>query len=480
MPASSATAAEKRSQGRAKKGGTDSGISSSNTSPATLTSQVSQTPIARPGTDNGTPFVGSLDDHWVSGGRKSESIAKDSVSGFMPSGGSRSFDSLPYVRTNRLPPMQLKSAPSALRSASSKAAIASASKRKRDSSSESTSQSSSPDEIDRDNIQALPRMHGSNVVYSEAQTNATVSATSQRPNGVFDIHSGVSQTQRQWNGPNMFHTRAALNPIVLSSSDDEDEEDGMGSKNVWRVNPFYRQSRHLILPADGEYPRNANRPSITGIADYQRTEPDQPRKKLNCEEHRLQLCATFDSAKFDAMVYGQAEATSPPEGVLLPAALINSLATAQPSGEGREQFYMKLDPRIHWPHNRSEQWYNLKMEEIKARGGRKANFGKAAQRMRQQRLEGERRDEEEKRAIEQGLPVPITKPAQPWSHHRHMDFGDVPEEELPGYVRKNPEWLQATAWMRQNREQNLHRNKEAATLRAAGLPWEHLFSRGGH
>ncbi|OHW94428.1 hypothetical protein CSPAE12_06797 [Colletotrichum incanum] len=179
------------------------------------------------------------------------------------------------------------------------------------------------------------------------------------------------------------------------------------------------------------------------------------------------------------MLYGQAEATSPPDGVLLPSALINNLANAQPSAEGREQFYMKLDPRIHWSHNRSEQWYNLKMEEIKARGGRKANFGKAAQRMRQQRLEGERRDEEEKRAIEQGLPVPINKPPQPWSHHRHMDFGDVPEEELPAYVRKNPEWLQATAWMRQNREQTLHRNKEAATLRAAGLPWEHLFSRSG-
>ncbi|CCF41704.1 hypothetical protein CH063_11906, partial [Colletotrichum higginsianum] len=73
------------------------------------------------------------------------------------------------------------------------------------------------------------------------------------------------------------------------------------------------------------------------------------------------------------------------------------------------------------------------MEEIKARGGRKANFGKAAQRMRQHRLEAERRTEKEMWAIEQGASVSTNKQPQPWSHHRHMDFGDVPQEELPAY-----------------------------------------------
>ncbi|GKT49008.1 uncharacterized protein ColSpa_09189 [Colletotrichum spaethianum] len=467
MSASFGAVAEEQSQGRATQGRTGSEIISLNTSPAIQPPQASQSPIARSGPDNGMPFVGSLKGHRVSGGHRSESVSEST-----PAGGNRSFDSLPYVRTNRLPPMQLKSAPSALRSASSKATIASASKRKRDSSFESMSQSSSSDDIDEDEIEAS-RMSENSAVYSGVQTTATASAISQRSNEGFDIHSDVSQTQRQWNGPNMFRTRTALSPIVLSSSDDEDEENGTTSnRNMWQMNLFNGQSHHSILSADGQYLRDANRPSITGGVD-------QPPKKLTCEERRLQLCAAFDSAKFDAMIYGQAEATSPPEGVLLPSALIKKMTNVQSSGEARGQLYMKIDPRIHWPHNRSDQWYKRKMDEIKARGGRKANFGKAAQRMRQQRLEEERRDEQEKLAIEQGLPAPTSKPPQPWSHHRPMDFGDVPEEELPAYVRKNPEWLQATAWMRENREQSLLKNKEAAALRAAGLPWDHLFSRSG-
>ncbi|KAK1980261.1 hypothetical protein LZ30DRAFT_750848 [Colletotrichum cereale] len=455
MSTSYGAVAEKRSQGRAVEGGASLKTSSPNTKPAAKTSQVPWPSIARP-IDTGTPLADSLDGH---------------AAASMPPGGSRSFDSLPYVRTNRLPPMQLKTAPSASRSAS-------ASKRKRDSGAESSSGLSSSDEIGGNKKRALPRMHESNTIYGEVQTTAEPPTASQRPMGTSNIYSDVIQSQRRWNGPNLLRTRAAHSPIVLSSSDnDEDDVDNIG--NAWQANTFNGQSYHSILPADGAYRRNANRPTITGGADHQKTGLEKPRGKMNCEKRRLQLCLTFNSAKFDAMIYGQAEATSPPEGVFVPVAPSNRVANTQSSREGREQLYMKVDPRIHWPHNRSDRWYNAKMAEIKSRGGRKANFGRAAQRMRQQRLEAERRDEEEKRAADQGLPDLNNKPLQPWSHHRHMDFGDVPEEELPAYVRKNPEWLQATAWMRENRKQNLRRNKEAGALRAAGLPYEHLFPRSG-
>ncbi|KAK1715964.1 hypothetical protein BDP67DRAFT_360390, partial [Colletotrichum lupini] len=131
------------------------------------------------------------------------------------------------------------------------------------------------------------------------------------------------------------------------------------------------------------------------------------------------------------------------------------------------RFHMKLDPRIHWPHNRSDQWYKSKMEEIKARGGRKANFGKAAKRMRQQRLAEERQEEEDNLASARGEP-------RPWSHHRHMDFGDVPEEELPIYVRRNEEWVRGAAWMRKIHEESQRRDAR----RAAELFKEHLASNG--
>ncbi|KAK1569518.1 uncharacterized protein LY79DRAFT_528550 [Colletotrichum navitas] len=474
MPKDYGAVAEKRSQRRALEGDARLETSSLNINPATKTSQVPRSSITRP-IDTGTPLTGSCDGQRASRGRIRESIAKDSLTAPMPSGGSRSFDSLPYVRTNRLPPMQLKTAPSALRSAS-------ASKRKRNSSTASSSGLSSSDEIGRNEKRALLHMRESNTIYGEARTTAEAPTTSQRSVGVSNIYSDVSQTQSRRDGPNMLRTRVAHSPIVLSSSDNDtdDDEDGMYNiGNTSQVTPFNRQSHHTIIPADGAYLKNANLPSITGGVEHQKMAPDQQRGKPNCEERRLQLCATFNSAKFDAMIYGQAEATSPPEGVFVPVAPSNMLTNARFSGEGREQLYMRLDPRIHWPHNRSDHWYRAKMEEIKSRGGRKANFGRAAQRMRQQRLEAERLDKEEKRAAEQGLPVPHNKPPQPWSHHRPMDFGDVPEEELPAYVRKNPEWLQATAWMRENREKNLHRNKEAAALRAACQPCEHLFPRSG-
>jgi hypothetical protein len=44
-----------------------------------------------------------------------------------------------------------------------------------------------------------------------------------------------------------------------------------------------------------------------------------------------------------------------------------------------------MDPRLHWPQPQTEEWYQRKLQKIEARGGRKANFGKAALRMKQLR-----------------------------------------------------------------------------------------------
>ncbi|KAF9882157.1 hypothetical protein CkaCkLH20_00193 [Colletotrichum karsti] len=209
-------------------------------------------------------------------------------------------------------------------------------------------------------------------------------------------------------------------------------------------------------------------------ADEQwRTRPSV-RKRKTCEQRRLELCVEFDEAKFDAAIYGQPEASKPPAGVTIPADPIYH-GPAPAAGEAPKPFYMRIDPRIHWPHDFSDEWYARKIKEVLARGGRKANFGKATQRMREQRIAEERLEAQEaaeKAAAErEGEETPSHNPPVPWSHRRPMDFGDVPEDELPSYVQNNKDWLRAAASMRENRQRTLQAN----ALQAAGKPWEHLF-----
>lgn len=118
------------------------------------------------------------------------------------------------------------------------------------------------------------------------------------------------------------------------------------------------------------------------------------------EKQRQLLKETHDVSALDRFVYGQEGSSQPPPGVR---------ATAEYEPSKRENvFYGHIDPRTHWIRPRSDEWYERKEEEIKARGGRKANFGKAAQRMRDQRLK--------------------------------EDLGEW-EESLPERVRNNEAWL---------------------------------------
>lgn len=86
-----------------------------------------------------------------------------------------------------------------------------------------------------------------------------------------------------------------------------------------------------------------------------------------------------DSSALDAYIYGQSNSNAPPPGV----------AIQQPPKAPKvipieDAFAIHMDPRNrNRPH--SEEWYREKEEEIAARGGRKANFGKAVQRLSEQR-----------------------------------------------------------------------------------------------
>ncbi|KAH8755365.1 hypothetical protein F5883DRAFT_526504 [Diaporthe sp. PMI_573] len=108
------------------------------------------------------------------------------------------------------------------------------------------------------------------------------------------------------------------------------------------------------------------------------------------EKQRQHLARTHDTSAFDKIIYRQEGSSQPPLGVAVPPE--HSL---QKRGN---VFYGHINPRTHWTQQRSCEWHERKLTEIKGRGGRKANFGKAARRMKDQRLS------ENPKAWEENLP----------------------------------------------------------------------------
>lgn len=146
----------------------------------------------------------------------------------------------------------------------------------------------------------------------------------------------------------------------------------------------------------------------------------------------------FDSNAFDAMIYQQSSINWQPS---LPFPPRRSLKGELPRS-------LLVNPAIHGMHNRSEHWYQKKHREIAARRGRKAWFGKPVERMRWLEAQEVALEEERRKAERNGAPS-FRKDPQPKPVQRILDFGDIPEQDLPEDVRNNPGWLKACAFMRQ-------------------------------
>ncbi len=115
-----------------------------------------------------------------------------------------------------------------------------------------------------------------------------------------------------------------------------------------------------------------------------------------------------DVARFDALIYAQQDASSPPPDVSL-AALPKDAPPPPPKAADTEKqqpkdepLYLPIDPRVHWPQPHSAEWHAAKQEEIQARGKKKANFGRATQSLRRQR-------QQEDLSEEAGLPDKIVE-----------------------------------------------------------------------
>ena len=124
----------------------------------------------------------------------------------------------------------------------------------------------------------------------------------------------------------------------------------------------------------------------------------------------------IDTARFDALIYAQEGASSPPPDIdiTLPPLPKKPAETPDPVPEHQQQpqqptqkdepLYLPIDPRIHWPQPHSASWHAAKQAEIQARGRKKANFGRAVQSLKRQNLQLLQREEH---LEEVGLPEKI-------------------------------------------------------------------------
>lgn len=223
---------------------------------------------------------------------------------------------------------------------------------------------------------------------------------------------------------------------------------GLGS-NILRTSSNGITNRsHRAEPSPRPFPRNVSleipqnqitspskapplkaTPSKTKASQSERISPSQyPKLKSIArtpplEKQRRRL-AEQGSSSLDAFVYGQPGSSQPPPGV--------ERRREQPEPKSQQEvFYAHIDPRTHRSRPHSEAWYQKKEEEIKARGGRKANFGKAVQRMKEERLK-----------------------------ERPGDF----EASLPDRVRHTENWVSALRWFEgEGRSVGAARNVTPAT-----------------
>ncbi|KAG5984669.1 hypothetical protein E4U55_003749 [Claviceps digitariae] len=156
--------------------------------------------------------------------------------------------------------------------------------------------------------------------------------------------------------------------------------------------------------------------------------------------------------EFDAAIYGQPGAAQPPAEVKIRRPTPYKVENHQDD----QRRYIHADPAIHLTHNRSDTWHARKALEIERRGGRKFWFGNVSGRLRWLRANKEvlPPQESDSRQDVNGINerLPRRRDAKSNAATRALDFGDVPEEDLPDYVQQNPAWLKACEFFRQTNE----------------------------
>ncbi|XXH04182.1 hypothetical protein Hte_010595 [Hypoxylon texense] len=127
--------------------------------------------------------------------------------------------------------------------------------------------------------------------------------------------------------------------------------------------------------------------------------PKRNWKNLNVEERRQVLISRHNPVKFDAFIYGKLNEPNRPG-----SALFDVPEYEQPPRPTRPAtHFAHIDPRVHWTHPRSKTWYQEKQDEIRQRGTRKSNFGRATA------SAARRRQKEEKDNVGVDLPERVKR-----------------------------------------------------------------------
>ncbi|KAM0552580.1 hypothetical protein ACHAPJ_007909 [Fusarium lateritium] len=239
-------------------------------------------------------------------------------------------------------------------------------------------------------------------------------------------------------------------PLKASSSRSPLTHAKHPARQASKTLPNRKASPQAVLPeVHAEVDDEVNMADVSDSSDEEVPQPDKTVLlpfRAKAEARRKRLLARFDSAAFDSLIYRQSN-LRPPAGVGVRRTVGKGLA----SSEGK-QLFLPVNPAIHKMHKRSQTWYRKKCEEIRRRPGRKAWFGKVVERRRWIQDEEVKLEKQRQQAQFAGTMPPFKQP-QPLGVKRVLDFGDVPEEELPDYVRKNPAWLKACAWHRECQSQ---------------------------
>ncbi|KAK0720750.1 hypothetical protein B0H67DRAFT_643965 [Lasiosphaeris hirsuta] len=235
--------------------------------------------------------------------------------------------------------------------------------------------------------------------------------------------------------------RCTTADLLVRTQEDIERVLDQAARKLGSSQSFYeeRRTNGIPFPKLKPLPLPANRAEQNGARqlDPIYTSAFEFRQEQRTSGTRKQMDESF----FDALIYSQEGAATPPPQVqvFLPAEPTTTPQERRPSEvPPDEPYFADIDPRVHWMQPHSAEWHAAKAGEIKARGGRKANFGKAAARLRQQRLRGETVTSKDV------LPLKIQEnPA--WVKCLEV-LGEIPDEEgqVNGSVASGPPALIAT------------------------------------
>ncbi|KAM7186069.1 hypothetical protein V8F20_011540 [Naviculisporaceae sp. PSN 640] len=180
-------------------------------------------------------------------------------------------------------------------------------------------------------------------------------------------------------------------PMLNGHAEQGSANNGTAQRFTAYTHPPHNQT-HPILQQEHPEPSK----SQPHVAPMPRIQKSTPKKGLSTrlaaptirQSNPVQPAITgpskvIDEAAFDTLIYQQEGASTPPPEVLVPQPETPAPDMDVPD----EPIYADVDPRIHWTLPQPEAWVNNKIYEIELRGGRKANFGRAAFSLKKQRLD---------------------------------------------------------------------------------------------